>query len=240
MDLTKIPKHILRRTKLMYLNYPNNPTGKLASKELYLKALSLARKYNFMVVNDNAYGDLYFDDKDIVNFREIEGFNEYGIELNTFSKGYNMSGYRIGYILSNEKLIKVFQNVKDNIDSGQFIPIQRGAIKALDSYKFVEGLKVKYFNRQKRMYELLKEYGFNYELPKAGFFVYLKVPKYIDGVYMSNAYKCSMYLLKKYKIMTIPYDECGSYIRMSLIFKEEDNFFFKELDDRLSKIKFEF
>ena len=68
----------------------------------------------------------------------------------------------------------------------------------------------------------------------------MKIPKYIDDIRMDNAYKCSMYLLKKYKIMTIPYDECGGYIRMSLIFKDDDNFFFKELEDRLGKIKFEF
>ena len=240
IDFKSIPKSILRRTKLMYLNYPNNPTGKIASKELYLEALRLAKKYNFMVINDNAYGDLIFDKKDIINLRDIDGFNNYGIELYSFSKGYNMTGYRIGYILSNEKLIKVFQNVKDNIDSGQFIPIQKGAIKALDSYKFLEENKLKYYNRQVKLHDLLTKYGFDYDLPKAGFFAYIKIPKYLDGIYMSNAYKCSMYLLKHYQIMTIPYDEYGSYIRLSLIFKEDDELFFKESDNRLKKMKIEF
>ena len=193
-----------------------------------------------MVINDNAYGDLIFDKKDIINLRDIDGFNNYGIELYSFSKGYNMTGYRIGYILSNEKLIKVFQNVKDNIDSGQFIPIQKGAIKALDSYKFLEENKLKYYNRQVKLHDLLTKYGFDYDLPKAGFFAYIKIPKYLDGIYMSNAYKCSMYLLKHYQIMTIPYDEYGSYIRLSLIFKEDDELFFKELDNRLKKMKIEF
>ena len=240
INFNKIPKRILKKTKLLYLNYPNNPTGKLASKSLYIEALSLAKKYKFMVINDNAYGDLIFDKKDIINLRDIDGFNNYGIELYSFSKGYNMTGYRIGYILSNEKLIKVFQNVKDNIDSGQFIPIQKGAIKALDSYKFLEENKLKYYNRQVKLHDLLTKYGFDYDLPKAGFFAYIKIPKYLDGIYMSNAYKCSMYLLKHYQIMTIPYDEYGSYIRLSLIFKEDDELFFKELDNRLKKMKIEF
>lgn len=241
INFETIPKSILRKTKLMYLNYPNNPTGKLATKELYLKALSLAKKYNFMVINDNAYGDLYFDKKDIVNFREIEGFDNYGIELNSFSKGYNMTGYRIGYILSNEKVIKIFQNVKDNLDSGQFIPIQKGAIKALDSYPFLETLRVKYSNRQKRLYDILLKYGFEYSMPKAGFFAYVKIPKYIDGIYMSSAYKCSNYLLKNYRIMTIPYDiEEESHIRFSLTFKEDEDSFFEELDKRFKKMKINF
>ena len=241
INLDKIPKSILRRTKLMYLNYPNNPTGKLATKELYLKALKLAKKYKFMVINDNAYGDLFYNKEDIINFRDIEGFSEFGIELNSFSKGYNMTGYRIGYILSNEKVIRVFQNVKDNLDSGQFIPIQKGAIKALDSYKFVEELKCKYRIRQERLHSLLSNLGFNYELPKAGFFAYIKIPKYIDDVYMNNAYKCSMYLLKNYQIMTIPYDiNEESHIRLSLTFKENDDVFFNDLEKRLKKMKLKF
>ena len=241
VDLDNIPKYVLKRTKLMYLNYPNNPTSKLATRELYLKALKLAKKYNFMVVNDNAYGDLIFEEKDVVNFRDVEGFNEYGIELSTFSKAYNMTGYRIGYILSNERVIRVFQNVKDNLDSGQFIPIQMGAIKALDSYKFLVELKEKYYNRQIRLHTLLTKYGFEYELPKAGFFAYISIPKYIDGVAMTNAYKCSMYLLKHHRIMTIPYDvENDSHIRLSLTFKEDEDNFFNELENRLKRMKIKF
>ena len=91
-----------------------------------------------MVINDNAYGDLIFDKSEYVNFKDIEGFFENGIELYSFSKGYNMTGYRIGYILSNERVIKAFQNIKDNFDSGQFIPIQLGAMNALDNYKFLD------------------------------------------------------------------------------------------------------
>jgi LL-diaminopimelate aminotransferase len=150
-----------------------------------------------------------------------------------------MTGYRIGYILSNERVIKAFQNIKDNFDSGQFIPIQLGAMKALDNFKFLDKNKHKYLNRQIRLHEILTKYGFKYNLPKAGFFAYCKIPNKVDDIKMNNAYKFSMYLLKKYKIMTIPYDDYSS-IRFSLTFKEDDNFFFKELDDRLSKIKFEF
>lgn len=240
VDFDKIPRSILRKTKLMYLNYPNNPTGKLASKNLYDKALYLAKKYDFMVINDNAYGDLIFDKKDVVNLRDSLEFKNYGIELYSFSKGYNMTGYRIGYILSNERLIKIFQNVKDNLDSGQFIPIQKGAMKALDLYKFIEDQKLKYYDRQVKLHEILQKFGFEYEIPKAGFFAYMRIPKYIDGIYMSSAYKCAMYLLKHYQIMTIPYDEYGPYLRMSLIFKEEDAIFYEDLEDRLKMMKIEF
>ncbi len=240
IEFKKIPKSVLRKTKLMYLNYPNNPTMKLASKELYLEAFNLARKYNFMVINDNAYGDLVFDINDEVDFKKIEGFKDYGIELNSFSKGYNMTGYRIGYIVSNEKVIKAFMNVKDNLDSGQFIPIQLAALKALKDEDFLNKNKEKYYRRQKRLHILLTKYGFNYELPKAGFFAYVKIPKYIDDIYMSSAYKCSSYLLKHYSIMSIPYDEYGSYLRFSLTFKDDEDTFFKELEKRLKEMKIEF
>ena len=98
-----------------------------------------------------------------------------------------------------------------------------------------------YYNRQKRLYEILTSVGFEYELPKAGFFVFLKVPKYIDGVYMSNAYKCSMYLLRHYKIMTIPYDTLEeSHIRLSLTFKDDEDEFFNEFKNRINKMKIKF
>ena len=240
LDLDKIPKYIYRRTKLMCLNYPNNPTSKLASKELYLKAIEKAKKYKFMIINDNAYGDLVFDDKNLINFRDMPGFYDVGIELNSFSKGYNMTGYRIGYILSNKNVIRAFQNVKDNLDSGQYIPIQYGAMKAIDCFEYVNENKKKYLDRQIRLHELLTQYGFNYELPKGTFFAYVRIPKYIDDIYMSSAYKCSMYLLKKYGIMSIPYDEYNGYLRFSLIFKEDEEVFFNELKNRLDEMKIVF
>ena len=86
----------------------------------------------------------------------------------------------------------------------------------------------------------MKVEEFNYELPKAGFFVYVKIPMYIDDIYMSSAYKCSMYLLKHYGIMSIPYDEYGSYLRFSLIFKDDENVFFDEFDKRLKEMKITF
>ena len=141
------------------MNYPNNPSGQIANPYFYRKVIEYAKKYNFIVVNDAAYLDLTFDKKDRLSFMQIEGASDVGVEVFSFSKGYNMTGFRIGYIIGNEKIIKAFKHVKDNMDSGQFIPIQKCALRALKDKDFVTQNCNKILRRHYKFNKIVKSKG---------------------------------------------------------------------------------
>lgn len=242
-DLDEIDEEILRKTKILYMNYPNNPTGQIANVEFYKKIIDCAQKYNFIVVNDAAYIDLTFEQKDKLSFMQVEGAKSVGVELHSFSKGYNMTGFRIGYIIGNKEIIKAFKLVKDNLDSGQFIPIQKAAIKALECQEFIKNNCKKIYNRHKKFYEICNNNNLITNIPKATFYQFVKVPKIVEFnnkiIIIKSGVEFSMFLLRKLKIMTIPYQ---NNVRFSMTFtlancNEEDNFF-KEFNNRVSKCKF--
>ena len=242
-DLDEIDEEILRKTKILYMNYPNNPTGQIANVEFYKKIIDYAQKYNFIVINDAAYIDLTFEQKDKLSFMQVEGAKSVGVELHSFSKGYNMTGFRIGYIIGNKEIIKAFKLVKDNLDSGQFIPIQKAAIKALECQEFIKNNCKKIYNRHKKFYEICNNKNLITNIPKATFYQFVKVPKIVEFnnkiIIIKSGEEFSMFLLRKLKIMTIPYQ---NNVRFSMTFtlancNEEDNFF-KEFNNRISKCKF--
>ena len=242
-DLDEIDEEILRKTKILYMNYPNNPTGQIANVEFYKKIIDYAQKYNFIVINDAAYIDLTFEQKDKLSFMQVEGAKSVGVELHSFSKGYNMTGFRIGYIIGNKEIIKAFKLVKDNLDSGQFIPIQKAAIKALECKEFIKNNCEKIYNRHKKFYEICNNNNLITNIPKATFYQFVKVPKIVEfnnkKIIIKSGEEFSMFLLRKLKIMTIPYQ---NNVRFSMTFtlancNEEDNFF-KEFNNRISKCKF--
>lgn len=242
-DLNNIDEEILRKTKLLYINYPNNPTGAIANEEFYRHIIEFAKKYNFIVINDAAYIDLTFNKEDRISFMQVEGAKDIGVELHSFSKGYNMTGFRIGYIIGNKDIIKMFKLVKDNMDSGQFIPIQKSAIKALDCRDFIENNCQKIKNRHVRFKEICKNNNIMTEMPKATFYQFVDVPKYIEYndniIQINNGNDFSLFLLKELKIMTIPYE---NNVRFSLTFNssddQEENYIFNLLDRRFKTCKF--
>lgn len=243
-SLDDIDENILRKTKILYMNYPNNPTGQIANKEFYQEVISYAKKYNFVVVNDAAYIDLTFDKKDKLSFMQVEGAKDIGVEVFSFSKGYNMTGFRIGYILGNEKLIEAFKLVKDNIDSGQFIPIQKGAIQALKEKEFVQANCNKIKNRHIKFNKICKKLNLISSVPKATFYQYIKSPrkvKYLNQEYtFSSSHEFAMFLLKEVQIMCIPYQT--NYLRFSMTFDakniNEENDVLKEFYLRLKDYEF--
>lgn len=237
-DLEKIPLKIIKKAKLMYLNYPNNPTGAIASYEFYEKVVKFAKKHNIFVVSDAAYLPLVFNKSDQISFLNVKGALDVGCEVHTLSKGHNMTGWRIGFVVSNPKIITIFTKVKDVIDSGQFIPIQKAAITALKNDKIVEDNNTKLLRRHELISDVLNKVGLISQVPKGTFYQYVKVPKKNkNNEYFKSGFDFCKYLLKKHHIFVIPWDDAGSFVRFSMTFiaksEEEEQMVASTLYNRL-------
>lgn len=245
IDFEDIDVNILKKCKLLYINYPNNPTGAVATKEFFKEVVEYAKKYNFIVVHDAAYIDLCFDETNKISFLSVEGAKDVGVELYSFSKGFNMTGWRIGFVAGNKDIIKVYGSVRENLNSGQFLAIQKASITALNNYERInKEMKEMYLRRHKLIKDVLNKHGFKSEVPKAGFYQYVSVPKSCNGVMFESAEEFSMWLIQNVNILVMPYDVNGKYIRISMAFnamnEEEEKGVASALDEKLSKFKFEF
>ena len=130
-DFGAIPTEVAERAKLMFINYPNNPTGTTADKNFYTKAVEFCKQYNIVLCNDNAYCEFMFSGEESTSILQVEGGTDIGIEFYTCSKSYNMTGWRIGFAVGNKETISGLKAVKHNLDSGQFTAIQEAGIEAL-------------------------------------------------------------------------------------------------------------
>ena len=229
-DLDKINKRIMDKAKLLYLNYPNNPAGALAPKEFLEKAVKIARKNKLILCNDMAYSEIVFDRGESFSLMQIPRAKECALEFFSFSKTYSMSGWRLGFVVGNKKLIRILRDLKTNFDSGVFHVIQKSAITALSLPPQVtkEICRI-YENRRDILVPGLKSLGFDAELPKGGIFVWAKIPGKI------NSRRLSLELLKKTGILTTPGSGLGSagegYLRFSLTASEQ------KLKEALEKMK---
>jgi LL-diaminopimelate aminotransferase len=214
-DFAAIPEAVLRRTKLMWLNYPNNPTAALAGEELFARAIDLARKYGFTICHDAAYSEMYFEGRRPISFLEVPGAREVGIEMHSLSKTYCMTGWRIGYAVGNAEVIGALGRVKSNLDSGVFEAVQVAAIAALGTDDGVlRGLRATYEARRDAMYRGLTEAGFEARKPMATFYLWTKVPKGYDSAGFAAI------LLKEAGVLATPGNGFGEpgegYIRFAL------------------------
>lgn len=178
-DLDAIPADILKKAKIIFVNYPNNPTAAVANKEFYVKLIDFAKKNDIIVAADAAYSEIYYDEKDKpLSFLEVPGAKEVGVEFHSLSKTYNMTGWRIGWVCGNKDIVKGIATVKDNYDSGVFQAIQEAAITALTaSQSCVEENRKIYKERRDALVGGLKKLGWEVNLPKATFYVWAKTPK---------------------------------------------------------------
>ncbi|MFQ5428033.1 MAG: LL-diaminopimelate aminotransferase [Thermodesulfobacteriota bacterium] len=221
-DLKAIDAEALQRVKLLYLNYPNNPTGAAATEEFFREVVEFAREFNIIVVHDAAYAALSHTGAPL-SFLSIPGAMEVGVEIHSLSKAYNMTGWRIAFLAGNKKVISAFAHVKDNFDSGQFIAIQKAGIKALENPEITEEISAKYKRRLAKMVEALGASGFKASMPGGTFYLYVKAPVGAsDGTKFNNAEDASEYLIKKAHISTVPWDNAGSYLRFSATFAAVD------------------
>jgi LL-diaminopimelate aminotransferase len=178
-DLNSIPQDVVKKAKLIFINYPNNPTAAIAPKEFYIELIKFAQKNNIIVAADAAYSEIYYDETDKPSsFLEFPGAKEVGVEFHSLSKTYNMTGWRIGWVCGNKDIVASIAKIKDNYDSGVFQAIQEAAITALSSsQKCVEDVRKIYKERRDVLVEGLKKIGWEVNLPKASFYVWAKVPK---------------------------------------------------------------
>lgn len=245
IDFEDIDENVLKKCKMLYLNYPNNPTGAVATKEFFKEVVKYAKKYNFIVVHDASDIDLCFDDIDKISFLSTEGAKDVGIELYDLSNNYNMNKWKMGFVAGNKDIIKVFSQIKDNLGLENFFAKQKMAINVLNNYEMINKKeKEKYLRRHKLIKEVLKKHGFNIEIPKASFYQYVSVPKKCNGVSFESAEEFALWFIENVNIMVIPYDVNGKYIRISMAFAADNEEKEKEvaikLDEKLSKFKFDF
>ncbi len=181
-DFTIIPEDVLKRAKLMFLNYPNNPTSAGAPRSFYEEAIALAKKYNIIICHDAAYSEVYFDGERPISFLEIDGAKDVGIEFHSLSKTYNMTGWRIGFAVGNAKVIAGLGKIKSNLDSGVFQAVQEASIIALQTDDAVlADLRKIFQERRDVMYEGLTGLGLKVQKPKATFYLWAKVPDGYDS-----------------------------------------------------------
>ena len=243
-DLGSIPEDILRAAKLLILNYPNSPTGKTATRDFFEQVVEFSQKNAIVVVQDAAHIMLSFDSKPL-SFLSVEGAKEVGVEVHSLSKGFDMIGWRMGWVCGNERIVNAFADIKDNTDSGQFIAIQKAAIAALDDDGIARAVRSKYQRRLKKLVEMLNRCGLPAKMPGGTYFLYIQSPKGVAGeVPFDSAEAASQYLIMEHSICTVPWDDAGSYLRFSVTYEadneQEEDCLMAQTEERLKAIQFEF
>jgi LL-diaminopimelate aminotransferase len=176
-DLDAIPLEVARRAKLLFLNYPNNPTAAVADLAFYRKVVDFARRTGVIVCHDAAYSEMYYDGAKPPSFLEIEGAKDVGVEFHSLSKTYNMTGWRIGFAVGNASVIRGLGHIKANVDSGAFGAVQDAGIAALTGdQKPVDKMRRLYQKRRNVLYRGLRRLGLKLKKPQASFYVWCEVP----------------------------------------------------------------
>jgi LL-diaminopimelate aminotransferase len=244
-DFSIVPKDILKKARLLYLNYPNNPTGAVATPEFFKKVVEFAFKNNIVVVHDAPYSALTYDGYKPLSFLSVEGAMEVGIEVHSLSKAFNMTGWRIGFVCGNRKAVKAYATVKDNTDSGQFRAIQKAAIEALNHTEITDRTVEKYSRRFNLLEKALREIGFNANKPGGSFYFYVKAPVGTEnGKLFKTASEFSEFLITESLISTVPWDDAGKYIRFSVTFEadtiQQEKEVINEMKERMMNLKLRF
>ncbi|HDS16150.1 MAG TPA: LL-diaminopimelate aminotransferase [Proteobacteria bacterium] len=217
--LDAIPAEIAARAKLMFINYPNNPTGATADHEFFARVVEFAAKNHIIVCHDAAYTEMAYDGYRPLSFLEVPGAREIGIEFHSLSKTYNMTGWRVGFAIGNQDLVSGLGKVKTNIDSGVFQAVQEAAIAALSSDQHcVMEMNEIYRKRRDLMVEFLRQAGFTLNSPKATFYLWINNPKGMTSALVSAM------LLEKAGVLVTPGNGFGAsgegYFRISLTVPE--------------------
>jgi LL-diaminopimelate aminotransferase len=221
-DFSQVTPEIWERTKLLVLNYPNSPTGQVATEAFYREIIELAHRHRFVVVQDAAHILLTFRGKPL-SFLEIPGAMDVGVEVHSMSKGFDMIGWRIGWVCGNPRIVQAFSDVKDNCDSGQFGAIQRAAITALDNPEIPQRIHAKYKRRLEKLVRTLRSCGFTCEVPGGSYFLYTAAPKGVaGGPQFANAEEASQYFITEHSTVIVPWDDAGSCLRFSVTYEAND------------------
>jgi LL-diaminopimelate aminotransferase len=228
-DLESIPADIRERAKLLVINYPNSPTGRIATREFYERVIDFAKKNNVVVVQDAAHSMLVYEGEP-TSFLQVPGAKEVGVEVHSLSKGFDMIGWRIGWVCGHERIVRAFSDVKDNSDSGQFMAIQKAAAAALDDAEIPRRIRTKYKRRLEKLVAMLRRCGFECEMPGGTYFLYARTPKGVGGTGSASdrartfdtAEAASQFLITEHSIVTVPWDDAGAFLRFSVTYEAAD------------------
>jgi len=214
-DFSAVPVQVARRAKLLWLNYPNNPTGAVASLDFFREAVSFARSYDLIICHDAPYTEITFDGYVAPSFLQAEGAREVGIEFHSLSKTYNMTGWRLGWAAGNAEVVRVLGSLKSNLDSGVFQAVQYAGIAALTGPQdCVRETLTVYQERREIVVQGLRALGWQVDPPKATIYVWVPVPP----PYTSTEF-AELVLEKAGVVLTqgIGYGACGEgFFRISL------------------------
>jgi LL-diaminopimelate aminotransferase len=248
-DLKSIPADILAKAKVLVLNYPNNPTGAVATRAFFEEAVAFAKRHSLVLVQDAAYGSLHFGAEQL-SLLQVPGAKDVAVELHSLSKSHNMTGWRIGFVAGNALLVRAYGDVKDNTDSGQFLGIQKAGAAGLDDPSIPRAIAAKYSRRMDLLVGVLAQLGFQVRKPGAGFFLYMPAPKAATGpagarVTFDSGEAFSQWMITEHLISTVPWDDCGAFVRFSVTFvspkgQAGEAGIVAEVQRRLSPWKFEF
>ena len=218
-DFSAVPADVWARAKLLVLNYPNSPTGKTAPRSFYEQVVALAKQHEFVVVQDAAHSLLSYDQPPS-SFLAVPGAMDVGVEVHSLSKGFDMIGWRIGWVCGHERIVRAFADVKDNSDSGQFGAIQNAAAAALDDESIPERTRTKYRRRLEKLVAMLRDWGFACQMPGGTYFLYVRAPSGLaDGTRFETAEAASQYFITEHSIVTVPWDDAGPYLRFSVTYE---------------------
>ncbi len=178
VELDSVDEEILKKAKLLFLNYPNNPAAATADIEFFKEMISYAKKYNFIIAHDSAYSEIYYENNKPLSFLEVDGARDVGIEFGSLSKSFNMTGWRVGWAVGNKKVINALGRIKTNIDSGIFEAIQKAAITALTGNETaIENTCEIYKKRRDKIISGLNDLGWNVSKNTATFYIWAEIPE---------------------------------------------------------------
>ncbi len=220
-DLAAIPADIRRRAKLLVLNYPNSPTGAVATREFYRQVIDFALANQIVVIQDAAHLLLSYDGEPL-SFLQVEGAKEVGVEIHSLSKGFNMIGWRMAFVCGHPMIVQAFADVKDNTDSGQFIAIQQAAKVALEHPEIAVRTREKYRRRLQKLVMALNTVGFDAKMPGGTYFLYVRAPKGCSDRTFASAEEASQFLIHEQSVVCVPWDDAGPFLRFSATYSAHD------------------
>ncbi len=220
-DLEGIASEIKRRAKLLVINYPNSPTGAVATRDFYKRVIDFAHANQVIIVQDAAHIMLSYTGEPL-SFLQIDGAKDVGVEVHSMSKGFDMIGWRLGFVCGHPKIVQAYADVKDNSDSGQFMAVQHAAAQALRTPAIPLRIRAKYKRRLEKLVAALKQVGFKCEMPGGTYFLYSASPKGAGDRSFANAEEASQYLIHEQSVCCVPWDDAGAFLRFSVTYMAKD------------------